>query len=1125
MSTIGTESVATPFPGRNAGFPIFPVFIFVFLSACVIAMGWLFYVKRESSLKAEKQAELSEIANLKAEQITNWRNERLANANMVLRDPFISSLLEKHMRSSRDPKSLGELARWLSQLAITEHYRSVTIFDEKGNKILSFPKDIGIAIEPEIRTLFESALSRRSVALSELHKDGTGPNDIHFDLIVPVVGRCGKDSLCLGAVDFDIDPEQFLFPLIQSWPVPSRTSEVLLVRKAGDEVVYQNELRHRKNTALSLRFPLSDTALPASKAVRGFVGATEGLDYRGVAVLAVARPIPGTTWFMIAKIDKAEAYAATRRLFAWVVSLMLLLILLGATAIAVYQRHTASRAYRQLYLAEKERSALATELAKEKEQLLVTLRSIGDGVITTDVSGNVTLMNGVAEQLSGWTTCDAFGRPLSEVFHIINEQTGVRCENPAEKVLATGTIVGLANHTALIGKDGSVHVIADSGAPIRDTGGAIIGVVLVFRDITEKSLAEEALRLSEERFRWMFEQSYMGIAISDKQFYFAEANKAFCDTLGYSETELSRLTFKDVTHPEEVSRDAESISRLVGGQIPFYKTEKRYITKSGAVILGSVTVTALRDAAGNHEHSLIMLENITERKAAENALVAEKERLLVTLRSIGDAVIATDVSGRVVLMNKIAETLTGWTLSDAQGKPLGEVFVIINELTRKPCDNPVDKVLSTGSIVNLENHTVLVSKNGVEYIIADSGAPIKDRDGATIGVVLVFRDNTEKQKTQDALLKAQQLESIGVLAGGIAHDFNNLLSGLFGYLDLARESLKRGDEAGQYIEKAFSVFGRAKDLTGQLLTFSKGGAPARKIAPLGPLVRDAVHFALSGSTITCRFTIAPDLWLASFDENQISQVLDNIVINARDAMPMGGTISVTADNIPDGSPLPPGLVKGNYVRVCVLDQGTGISPEHLPRIFDPFFTTKQKGSGLGLATAYSIVKRHDGVISAESELGKGAAICVFLPASVTAADAAAPLPAVSAFKGRGKVLVMDDEDFIRDVAAAMLADMGFVVTTALHGAETISLFAAEQRKRVPFDLVILDLTVPGGMGGSQAKDELRKLAPNAKIIASSGYSDDPIMSKPQEYGFDAAVRKPYNKAELAQAVSRVMGEV
>jgi PAS domain S-box-containing protein len=546
------------------------------------------------------------------------------------------------------------------------------------------------------------------------------------------------------------------------------------------------------------------------------------------------------------------------------------------------------------------------------------------------------------------------------------------------------------------------------------------------------------------------------------------------------------------------------------------------LIKKGGEILTCITSLRLYPEIGILEGSIT---DITERKRVEDALAAEKERLLVTLRSIEDAVIATDVSGRIVLMNKVAEMLTGWTLSEAQSKPLGEVFVIINELTRKPCDNPVDKVLSTGAIVNLENHTVLVGKTGAEYVIADSGAPIKDRDSKTIGVVLVFRDNTEKQKNQEALQKAQQLESIGVLAGGIAHDFNNLLSGLFGYLDLARESINRGEEAGQYIEKAFSVFGRAKDLTGQLLTFSKGGAPARKIAPLAPLVRDAVHFALSGSSIKCRFTIAPDLWPASFDENQIGQVMDNIVINARDAMPMGGTITVIAENIPEGSPLPAELVKSNYVRIRVSDLGTGISPEHLPRIFDPFFTTKQKGSGLGLATAYSIVKRHDGVITAQSELGKGATICIFLPASNSAADfAIAPVSAPHAHKGRGAVLVMDDEDFIRDIAADMLASMGYTVETALHGAQAVSLFATKQKELRPFDLVILDLTIPGGMGGRQTKDELRKLAPNVKIIASSGYSDDPIMSKPQEHGFDAAVRKPYDKAELAKAVSIVMDE-
>jgi CheY-like chemotaxis protein len=237
---------------------------------------------------------------------------------------------------------------------------------------------------------------------------------------------------------------------------------------------------------------------------------------------------------------------------------------------------------------------------------------------------------------------------------------------------------------------------------------------------------------------------------------------------------------------------------------------------------------------------------------------------------------------------------------------------------------------------------------------------------------------------------------------------------------------------------------------------------------------------------------------------------------------MGGTITVSAENVPEGSGLPPVLASGNYVRLSVADQGTGIAPEHLPRIFDPFFTTKQKGSGLGLATSYSIVKRHEGLIAAESELGKGSTFIIYLPASQKSVARETRDGAGSARKGSGRVLVMDDEDFIRDVASAMVRNMGYTAETAEHGAAALDAFKRAREAGRPFDLVILDLTIPGGMGGTETKDALRKIAPSVKIMASSGYSDDPIMSHPKEYGFDASVRKPYDMVELAAALARVM---
>lgn len=1120
---------STPLPataparGNAAQSLWFFISVFVLLSACIACLGWFFYVQREKAIKQEKQAELSAIADLKAEEIANWREERLDDARVIMSDPPVTSIfLEKYLRSAKDIALQKTLSARLTRLIELEHYRSAFLLDRDGKQLFAIPGGRTMYREPSVQTLVDSSIANGCIALSDLHKDGTRPNDIYSIMIVPIVPAGAKNARGLGALALDIDPNRFLYPLIQSWPMPSRTAEVLLVRKEGDSVVYLNELRHKKNTALNLRLPLDTTALPAAKAVSGDTGAMEGIDYRRVPVLAVARHIAGTQWFMVAKIDKSEALAAGERLFMRAVLIVVLLICLAGVIIAMVQRHRSSRMYKRMYLAEKEKADLTASLAREKERLFVTLRSIGDGVITTDTNGKITLMNTVAEQLTGFSTSEAFGRRLTEVFHIVNENTRKEHENPVEKVMKSGIVAGLANHTLLISKDGTERIIADSGAPIRDASGAIIGVVLVFRDITKKKRTEKALAESEEKFRRVFEQSSLGKALSDKNNVFVAVNPAFCAMLGYSEQELLKLTFRDITHPDHLKGDAAAVEKLMRGEINVYKTEKKYITKSGGTIYGALTLSSLRDLQGEHQYSLVILENITEKKRAADALAAEKERLSVTLRSIGDAVIATDVSGSIVLMNKVAESLTGWPVAEAEGKPLCDVFKIINELTREPCANPVEKVLKNGAIVTLDNHTVLVNRDGSELVIADSGAPIKDRDSKTIGIVLVFRDNSEKQRTQEAMQKAEQLESLGVLAGGIAHDFNNLLSGLFGYLDLARMSVKGNDEVSRYMEKAFSVFGRAKDLTNQLLTFSKGGAPAKKTLALAPIIRDAVHFALSGSAVKSNFEIAADLWHCDVDENQMSQVLDNIVINARDAMPMGGTITVSAENVTGGSPLPPVLAPGNYVRISVADQGTGISPDHLPRIFDPFFTTKQKGSGLGLATSYSIVKRHGGAIEAESELGKGSTFIIFLPASGKTRAVEQTAGAGAAHKGSGRALVMDDEDFIRDVAAAMLKDMGYSAETAIHGNEAIDMFNKAEREGAPYDLAILDLTIPGGMGGKQARDELRKITPSVKIIASSGYSDDPVMSHPQEYGFDASVRKPYNRAEFARAVESVM---
>ncbi len=514
-------------------------------------------------------------------------------------------------------------------------------------------------------------------------------------------------------------------------------------------------------------------------------------------------------------------------------------------------------------------------------------------------------------------------------------------------------------------------------------------------------------------------------------------------------------------------------------------------------------------------------EEIVRRTQTEGLLAEEKERLAVTLHSIGDGVITTDRDGRVLLLNKVAEELTGWRQAESVGQPLASVFHIVDAKTREPRESPVARVLKSGGIIGLDAQTVLVARDGTERMVADSGAPIRDRNGDVIGTVLVFRDITEEQKMQEDLQKAQKLESIGLLAGGIAHDFNNILTAILGNMSLAKMYSQPGDKVCEVLTEAEKAFWRARDLTQQLLTFSKGGAPIKKAASIAELLTDTTAFVLRGTNVRCEFSIDADLWPATFDIGQISQVINNLVINAQQAMPHGGVIAIRAKNVHIGSRQVLPLKRGRYIRFEVEDEGVGIAKEHLPRIFDPYFTTKQTGSGLGLATSYSIIRKHDGHIDVKSTVGQGSLFCIYLPAEGDGASTRDSRPS-RAIDGTGKVLLMDDEETVCRVGMEILKRLGYSVESSRDGAEMLARYEAARQVGEPFDLVIMDLTIPGGMGGKEAIAQLMELDPTAKAIVSSGYFNDPVMADHAKFGFLGVIAKPYKVEELAEIVRKLI---
>lgn len=431
----------------------------------------------------------------------------------------------------------------------------------------------------------------------------------------------------------------------------------------------------------------------------------------------------------------------------------------------------------------------------------------------------------------------------------------------------------------------------------------------------------------------------------------------------------------------------------------------------------------------------------------------------------------------------------------------------------KPCH--VHKVFTTGKPVYEEKHNPRIGQVEVRAY------PIFDESGQVIMAIEHIRDITERKKLEEERVKSQKLQSLGVLAGGIAHDFNNILTGVMGNISLARMMAQPDSKLAGRLEEAEKATQRAGDLTQQLLTFSRGGEPVKKSADIKQLAMDSVSFVLRGSNVRCDFSLPDDLWPVEVDAGQMNQVFNNLVINADQAMPEGGIIRVLAENTVIGQEKLPILPEGRYVKVSILDQGTGIPESNLGKIFDPYFTTKAKGNGLGLATVYSIINKHGGLITVESPAGIGAAFHFFLPAAKQEPDEKQHenLPSTS---GKGKILIMDDEEIIREVAGEILLHLGYTVEYCSEGSEAITKYKLAGKTGEPYAAVLLDLTIPGGMGGKETMKLLLEIDPDAKGIVSSGYSNDPILSHYGEYGFCGVVLKPYAIREIGRTMHEVL---
>lgn len=408
-----------------------------------------------------------------------------------------------------------------------------------------------------------------------------------------------------------------------------------------------------------------------------------------------------------------------------------------------------------------------------------------------------------------------------------------------------------------------------------------------------------------------------------------------------------------------------------------------------------------------------------------------------------------------------------------------------------------------------------------QALIEINRVPLLDSENNTIGLLGTYEDITQRNAMEEDLARAQRLESLGILAGGIAHDFNNLLTGILGNITLSRSLLNSGEDITNRLKDAEFASMRARDLTMQLLTFAKGGEPIKKVVLFEHVLEQSANLSLRGSNVVCNFNIDQGLWPVEIDEGQITQVINNILINSNQAMPEGGTINIEACNVHIDDKSKINIAPGKYIKVTIEDKGIGIPSEYLDKVFDPYFTTKKEGHGLGLTSCYSIIKKHNGLIYVNSELGKGSEFIFYLPAN-SEYISEVKQENETYQSGSGKILFMDDEEIIRNVVKEMLEPEGYNLEFAAEGREAIDMYKKAVNSKQKYDLVILDLTVPGGLGGKDAIKEILKIDPDVKAIVSSGYSNDPVMAEYKDYGFSDFVPKPYNFDQLINIVNKVI---
>ncbi len=1128
----------------------FPRWMTVTLAAVLLMLstgGAFFYSIQKSNVRRQIEKEFIDIGRLKVNQITDWRKDKLNDAAILIDNSFFLRGVARFFTDHKQEES-EELRRFFRSFAAHNIYADVLLTDPDGRVRLSLKGRS--TLHSVYRKYLLAAFRDRKPVFTELHaEEKTAP---HISVVVPIFADTGKKSPPMGALILINDATEFLYPLIKTWPTPSRSAETLLVRRDGNHVLFLNNLRYSQDAALKLSIPLTRTDVPAVMAVLGQRGIVEGKDYRGIDVLSLILPVPDSPWFMVVKEDKTEIFHRWHIRATLILGLLAAMSIgLGAVGLVTWQRNKKIH-YWNLYNSE-------TRLRTTMERHSITLKAVGDGVIATDVRGRVELMNPVAEALTGWSQNEAYGHPLEDVFRIINEQTRQKAEDPVSKVLRDGMVVGLANHTLLIAQNGIERPIADSAAPITDTGGEIVGVVLVFRDQTEERRAQRLMQVRLNLLEFAATNSLEDLmkkaldeigtlAQSPIGFYhFVENDQKTVSFQQWSSRTLNECRVKGnamhyvIDHAgvwtdcvfqrrPVVHNDYANLPHRGGlpeGHIPIVRDVVVPVLNDGKVVAIVGVGNKSDEYTEKDVETVSYLADVTWRildgKRTDEMLLDSEERYRDLFDNAPIGIFSTTSRGKVLSVNISMARMLGFS---SPKEAMEHYTDIQKQLYVHPEQRAqfLQELMKKGRVENFdyEAHT----KDGKTAWLRMNARIARHEDDGVCIIEGFVSDITSQRTVEAQLLQAQKMESVGRLAGGVAHDYNNMLSVILGYAELAMEKVPTEHILYDDLEEIHKAALRSTEVTRQLLAFARKQTISPKIIDINERIEGTLKMLirLIGEDIDLEWMPHKNLWPVRMDPSQLNQILANLCVNARDAIAGVGKITIETNNVTFDSSYCKDhvdFVPGEFVLFAVSDNGCGMDKATLDKLFEPFFTTKQVGvgTGLGLATVYGIVKQNDGFINVYSEPDQGTIFKVYLPRhGDTVSDIRQNATETTPLGHDETVLLVEDEAAILNMTNAMLKRLGYSVLTASSPTEAIHV-AEHCRKKI--SLLITDVVMPK-INGRELAEQVRSFFPGIKILFMSGYTSNVIAHHGVLEEGVAFMQKPFSLHQLASRVRETM---